>query len=201
MKGAFIVFEGPDGAGLSTQAELLDKYLRKKGHKVVLTKEPTIGLIGGLIKAALKNEWKTSPLAMQLLFTADRAHHIDMEILPAIEKGKIVISDRYFFSTFAYGEAGNLDVKWLRELNSKFPMPDLIIFIDVPVDVSIERIKASRFEMELFEEKEKLEKIRSAYLKLAKEYNSDKTIVIDGRKSIEEIHQEIVKIVEQKFKL
>ncbi|MCW1300199.1 MAG: dTMP kinase, partial [Candidatus Parvarchaeota archaeon] len=73
MKGAFIVFEGPDGAGLSTQAELLDKYLRKKGYKVVLTKEPTIGLIGGLIKAALKNEWKTSPLAMQLLFTADRA--------------------------------------------------------------------------------------------------------------------------------
>ncbi|MCW1298000.1 MAG: dTMP kinase [Candidatus Parvarchaeota archaeon] len=201
MKGAFIVFEGPDGAGLSTQAELLDKYLRKKGYKVVLTKEPTIGLIGGLIKAALKNEWKTSPLAMQLLFTADRAHHIDMEILPAIDKGKIVISDRYFFSTFAYGEASGLDVEWLKKLNSKFPMPDLTIFIDVPVDVSIERIKASRFEMELFEEKEKLEKIRKAYLKIAEIYNSDKTVVIDGTKSVEEIHAKIVKIVADKLKI
>ncbi|MCW1296867.1 MAG: dTMP kinase [Candidatus Parvarchaeota archaeon] len=201
MKGAFIVFEGPDGAGLSTQAELLDKYLRKKGYKVVLTKEPTIGLIGGLIKAALKNEWKTSPLAMQLLFTADRAHHIDMEILPAIDKGKIVISDRYFFSTFAYGEASGLDVEWLKKLNSKFPMPDLTIFIDVPVDVSIERIKTSRFEMELFEEKEKLEKIRKAYLKIAEIYNSDKTVVIDGTKSVEEIHAKIVKIVADKLKI
>ncbi|MCW1304410.1 MAG: dTMP kinase, partial [Candidatus Parvarchaeota archaeon] len=168
---------------------------------VVLTKEPTIGLIGGLIKAALKNEWKTSPLAMQLLFTADRAHHIDMEILPAIDKGKIVISDRYFFSTFAYGEASGLDVEWLKKLNSKFPMPDLTIFIDVPVDVSIERIKASRFEMELFEEKEKLEKIRKAYLKIAEIYNSDKTVVIDGTKSVEEIHAKIVKIVADKLKI
>src|SRR3989344_8642736 len=103
MEGKFIVFEGLDGSGLSTQSFELRNFLMKQGHQVVLTKEQTDGLIGGLIKSCLKKEWKTSLLTLQLLFTADRAHHISNEIEPSLAEGKFVISDRYFFSTIAFG--------------------------------------------------------------------------------------------------
>jgi dTMP kinase len=198
MKGKFIVFEGIDGAGLTTQAELLEKYLRNKKYEVVLTKEPTNNLIGGIIRAALKKEWVTSNRTLQLLFSADRAHHLEKDIIPALENGKIVISDRYFISTIAYGMI-ELEKDWLKALNSKFLLPDIIFIIDVPVEVSIERIKASRFGFELFEEKKKLEKIRNNFLELSKEYKN--CFVINGNRSIEEVHKEIVKIVEEKLKL
>ena len=198
MKGKFIVFEGIDGAGLTTQAELLEKYLRNKKYEVVLTKEPTNSLIGGIIRAALKKEWLTSNRTLQLLFSADRAHHLEKEIIPALENGKIIISDRYFISTIAYGMI-ELEKDWLKALNSKFLITDIIFIIDVPVEVSIERIKASRFGFELFEEKKKLEKIRNNFLELSKEYKN--CFVINGNRSIEEVHKEIVKIVEEKLKL
>jgi dTMP kinase len=135
---------------------------------------------------------------LQLLFSADRSHHIEKEIIPALESGKIVICDRYFISTISYGM---LDVEkdWLKALNSKFLLPDIIFIIDVPVEVSIERIKASRFGFELFEEKKKLEKIRNNFLELSKEYKN--CFVINGNRSIEEVHKEIVKIVEEKLNL
>jgi dTMP kinase len=198
MKGKLIVFEGIDGAGLTTQAELLEKYLKEKKYEVVLTKEPTNNLIGGLIRAALKKEWLTSNRTLQLLFSADRAHHLEKEIIPALENGKIVISDRYFISTIAYGMI-ELEKDWLKALNSKFLLPDAIFIIDVPVEVSIGRIKASRFRFELFEERKKLEKIRKNFLELSKEYKN--CFVINGNRSIEEVHKEIVKIVEEKLKL
>jgi len=198
MKGKLIVFEGIDGAGLTTQAELLEKYLKEKKYEVVITKEPTNNLIGGLIRAALKKEWLTSNRTLQLLFSADRAHHLEKEIIPALENGKIVISDRYFISTIAYGMI-ELEKDWLKALNSKFLLPDAIFIIDVPVEVSIERIKASRFRFELFEEKKKLEKIRNNFLELSKEYKN--CFVINGNRSIEEVHKEIVKIVKEKLKL
>jgi len=198
MKGKFIVFEGIDGAGLTTQAVLLDKYLKSKKYEVILTKEPTNNMIGGLIRAALKKEWITSNRALQLLFSADRAHHLEREIIPALESGKIVISDRYFISTIAYGMI-ELEKDWLKTLNSQFYPPDIIFIIDVPVEVSIERIKASRFRFEFFEEKKKLEEIRNNFLELSKEYNN--CYVVNGNRGIEEIHQEVVKIVEEKLNL
>ncbi|MFZ8830497.1 MAG: dTMP kinase [Candidatus Aenigmatarchaeota archaeon] len=198
MKGKLIVFEGIDGAGLTTQSQMLEKYLKEKKYEVVLTKEPTNNLIGGIIRAALKKEWLTSNRTLQLLFSADRAHHLEKEIIPALEDGKIVISDRYFISTIAYGMI-ELEKDWLKALNSKFLLPDIIFIIDVPVEVSIERIKASRFGFELFEEKKKLEKIRNNFLELSKEYKN--CFVINGNRSIEEVHKEIVKIVEEKLKL
>jgi dTMP kinase len=198
MKGKLIVFEGIDGAGLTTQSQMLEKYLKEKKYEVVLTKEPTNNLIGGIIRAALKKEWLTSNRTLQLLFSADRAHHLEKEIIPALEDGKIVISDRYFISTIAYGMI-ELEKDWLKALNSKFLLPDIIFIIDVPAEISIERIKASRFGFELFEEKKKLEKIRNNFLELSKEYKN--CFVINGNRSIEEVHKEIVKIVEEKLKL
>jgi len=192
MKGKFIVFEGIDGAGLTTQANLLENYLKSKGYDVILTKEPTNNLIGGLIRAALKKEWITSNKTLQLLFSADRAHHLEREIIPALEKGKIVISDRYFLSTIAYGMI-EVEKDWLKALNSKFLIPDIIFILDLPVEIALERIGKNRFGFELFEEKGKLEKIRRNFIELSKEYNN--CFIIDASKSIEEVHENIKKIV------
>ena len=106
VHGMFIVIEGLDGAGLSTQAGLLNDYFLKKSKNVLLTKEPTNGLIGGLIKAGLKNEWKTDNITLQTLYSADRAHHLATEIEPALKKNIIVICDRYVLSTLAFGKIG-----------------------------------------------------------------------------------------------
>jgi len=192
MRGKFIVIEGPDGAGLSTQAELLANWIKKK-RACVLTKEPTDNLIGGLIRAALKNEWKTSFDALQLLFSADRAHHLKSDIIPALEKGKWVICDRYMLSTICYGAASGVDVDWLKELNKNFLRPDLTIVLDVPVEVSLERMKVARFGAELFEKRERLMRVRDNYHKF-KDLFGD-SVMIDGTRSIKEIHEEIKRVV------
>lgn len=198
MKGILIAFEGLDGSGQSTQSSLLANYLLSKGFKVVQTKEPTSGLIGGIIKAALRNEWNVGDQALQLLFAADRAHHLEKEIIPAIEKGKIVITDRYFFSSIAFGKASGLSKEWLKSINSKFPLPNVTIFIDTSVDECLRRIKKSRFERELFENKERLEQTRKNFLELSNEYEN--FYVVDGNKSIEEVHEQIKKIVDNLLK-
>ncbi len=197
MLGKFIVFEGLDGSGISTQSGLLYDYFSKKGKKTVLTKEQTNGLIGGLIKAGLRHEWKTTPLALQLLFAADRSHHLDKQINPAINNGKIVICDRYILSTLAFGSL-DVDMQFLKEINSKFPAPDITFILDVLPKICLQRITKSRFHAELFEEEEKLNKIRKAYLSLKNYFPN--TFLIDGNRSIEEVHKDIIKIVEKQTK-
>jgi dTMP kinase len=195
MKGFFIAIEGIDAAGLSTQAQLLEKWLRKQGRKVLLTKEPTHGLIGGLIRAALRHEWKTNQAALQLLFSADRAHHLETEIIPALERGFVVICDRYVLSTLCYGCVDGVELDWLRSLNQRFPKPNLTIIIDVPSEVSIERMKKSRQGMELFEQRKKLARVRENFHKLRDELPN--TFVVDGTKSVEEVHEAIKGIVKR----
>jgi len=176
----------------------LRKFLVKRGKKVLLTKEQTIGFIGGIIKSVLRKEIKTSPLALQLLFTADRAHHLSSEIEPALKESKIVISDRYIFSTLAFG-ALDINMKFLKKINSKFRAPDITFIPDVLSEVCLERIGESRFNhFELFEEKEKMEKIRTNYLSL-KDYFSN-VYVIDGNRPTEEVAKNIQKIVLSKLK-
>jgi len=196
--GLFIVFEGQDGSGLSTQAELLKRFLVKRGHEVLLTKEQTVGFIGGIIKSVLRKEILTSPLALQMLFTADRAHHLYSEIEPALKEDKMVISDRYIFSTLAFG-ALDIDMKFLKTINSKFRVPDITFIIDVPPEVCLRRIGKSRLNhYELFEEKEKLEKIRATYLSL-KDYFPN-IHVIEGNRPIEKVSGDVQKIVLSKLR-
>ncbi len=192
-KGLFIVFEGPDGSGQTTQAELLVEWFERNGKKVKLTKEPTDNLIGGIIRAALRKEWKTDLRTLALLFSADRSHHVETEILPLLRKGVNVVSDRYALSTLVYESIEGLDVEWLWQLNSKFPKPDITFILDVPAEVCIERIAKTRFGFELFETKERLEKIRQRYLELKNIFEN--TYVIDGTRPIQEVHTEIVSIV------
>lgn len=194
MKGKFIVVEGLDGSGASTQVAMLFEYLTSKGYKVLVTKEPTNNLIGGLIRGQLTHEWKSNPECLQLLFAADRSHHIEKEIVPALEKGMIVISDRYMYSSLAFGSI-DCDIEWLKSINAKFLKPDVSIVLNVPPEVSVERIAHSRAGFELFEDKTKLEKVRTAFDKLAKE--NPFVIVIDGTLPVNKVSMAIVREVQK----
>ncbi len=191
--GKFIVFEGLDGSGISTQAAFLETRLNQKGFKTLLTKEPSTGLIGGLIREALKADWHTSYKSLQLLFCADRAKHLEDEIEPALAKGKIVISDRYLFSTLAYGFAAGVDFRWLYNVNRVFRFPDLVIYVDIAPDISEARIEKGREKRELFEKRETLNKVRKAYLNLARRF---KFKVVNGEQSVEDTRSEVDQIVD-----
>jgi dTMP kinase len=110
----FIAFEGLDGSGSSTQSRILAEKLEAKGHKVLLTKEPTKDTpIGGLIREVLQRKLPATPEGLQFLFSADRAEHLKRDIEPALANGKVVITDRYMFSTIAYGALDIENVEWL----------------------------------------------------------------------------------------
>lgn len=195
QKGKLIVFEGIDGAGSTTQLRLFGKYLKKKKLKYVETCEPTDGPIGKLIRRALRHELKFSWDTLQLMYSADRADHIDKLIKPNLNRGVNVISDRYYLSTFAYGEL-NLDGRWLRELNGQFQAADITFYIDTPAKVAIGRIKKSRSQKELFEKEKFLENVRMNYLKMVKEFPKQ-VQVIDGTRPIDEVAGKVVQIFEK----
>lgn len=194
-RGLFISFEGPDGSGESTQSDLLTKWFKKNKMKVFKTKEPTNNIIGGIIRTILKKEWKVDLKTFALLFTADRAHHVNSEIEPLLKKGVNVISDRYMLSTFVY-ESDGIPVKWLKQLNDPFPKPDLTFVLDVPGKICVERIAKSRFGFELFEKEKQLEEIRNRYKKMKKILPN--VFIIKGyERTPKEIHEEIVDIVKK----
>jgi len=193
MNGKFIVFEGLDGSGLSTQSLLLKEYLSKRGKNVILTKEQTDNFIGGIIKSSLKKHIKISNLTLQFMFVADRSHHLEAEIEPALEEGRVVISDRYIFSTLAFGSL-DIDIDFLKIINSKFKIPDLTFIIDCPPEVCLKRISEERFHLEFFEEKYKMDKIREKYLSLKKYFPN--VYVINGDRSKKEVFEDIRKIVD-----
>jgi len=194
MPGKFIVFEGLDGSGITTQATLLRNNLVQDGKNVLLTKEPTDGLIGGIIRACLRKEWRTSPATLQLLMTADRSHHLANEIEPALKAGKTVICDRYILSTLAYGSL-DVDPKFLQQINAAFRRPNMTIMIDTHPKVCLERMKKSRPHLELFEDEAKLNAIRNNYLSLKNYFTN--TNVIDGNRTPEEVMKDIKKIMEK----
>lgn len=182
----FVVIEGLDGSGQSTQAAILAKAL---GGSTLLTKEPTNNLIGGLIRARLTNEWKSSPECLQLLFAADRAHHLKREIEPALEKGSNVVCDRYFYSSIAYGSVEG-DWNWLMAINTQFKVPDHTFFLDVAPATCMKRMEESRFEFELFEKQDYLEKVYESYKKMEKEFPNFH--VINGEQHVEDVHKAIM---------
>ncbi len=196
--GVLIVLEGTDGAGLSTQTALLAEHLRSKGEAVILTKEPTSSHIGNLIRSALKREWKPSPRALQLLFAADRAHHLENEIEPALRANKIVISDRYILSSLAFGSI-DVDQEFLKQINSKFRKPDLTFIIDTPPRICLERINRTRENIELFEERDRLEQVREKYLSLRNYFKN--TFIVDGYRENEKVSEDILDVVERSIKV
>ncbi|CEG11600.1 putative thymidylate kinase [groundwater metagenome] len=194
----FIVFEGIDGSGLSTQSRLLKEYLTKTSAKILLTKEPTDGLIGMLIRSTLRKQIKFDDKTLALLFAADRMDH-----LASIKFNNYdyVISDRYYISNFAY-QSQTIDLNFLIEINKFARKPDSVIFLNVKPETCIERITRNRDNIELYENIEKLKATKENYLKIM-DYlrkNFDLNVVfVDGNRSIEEVRKDIVKAVENQM--
>jgi len=187
-KGKLVILEGIDGCGKTTHAKLLSKWLSESGKDVLHTKEPSRGPIGLLLRDYLKKE--TVPLIDALLFTADRAEHVEKEITPALEEGKIVVCERYYFSTIAYQMAQGLDKKWLTELNAFATKPDLVILLDLNPEISVKRTSTN----EKFEKLEFLKKVNSNYKVLAREFGF---VTIDASKGKSEVKEEIRSIVQK----
>lgn len=180
----FIAFEGIDGCGKSTHAGLLAEWLRQRGRDVVLTAEPTDGRIGQLIREILKGNVEVDPRTLALLFTADRVEHVK-EIRGALEAGKDVITDRYYYSTVAYQAAQGVDRKWLLDMNVFTLKPDLVIFLDVDPATGEGRARSG----EVFEKRDFLEKVRMEYRKFRTFH------VVDSSKPKEAVQDEIREIV------
>lgn len=198
MLGKFIVFEGIDGSGTSTQSELLKDFLLDNNINAVTTCEPSSGPIGNMIREGFKkrlsfvNDEKLFDEQMAYLFAADRHDHIHNEvdgIYYLNKKGITTISTRYFFSSLVYHVNNEEEYNFVKKLNEKFPLPDLTIYIDNPVEISLQRISL-RAHRDAYENKEKLEKVKLNYKKVFEEYNKN-LLIIDGSKSIDEIHNEI----------
>ena len=198
-KKQFIVIEGIDGSGKTTQAKLLKKYLLAQGEQAVISPEPSSGIIGNLIRQALKKrifftQDKTLfDEQMAYLFAADRHDHLYNDIdgvYKLINDGFYVISTRYYFSSLAYNCPTAEQFDFISKLNHKFPPPDLTIYLDIPVEVSLERTQ-ERSLKEVYETKEKLTSVKKNYQQIFDRYHG-KLLVIDGTMEENLIHQQII---------
>jgi len=185
----FIVFEGLDGSGQTTQAEILGSFLSQQGYDVLNTKEPTKG---SEVSKLIQTEKKIEPLELQQMFAKDRREHLNNLIIPALEQGKIVISDRYFFSSFSYGMASGLSLKEIYSLNNDFLIPNIVFFLDVGPKICLQRIIDRGQAITLFEKKDILEKVYENYKIVFREFK-EKTIIhfINGKRPIKEVFEEI----------
>ena len=195
-KGTFIAFEGGEGTGKSTQSKLLKKWLEDRGESVVLSREPGGTDLGqGLRKILLGHETgEISPRAEALLYAADRAHHVYSVIRPALAKGDVVITDRYFDSSIAYQGAGRVlspgEVARISRWATESLFPTLTIVIDLPAEIGIGRLKnRDRLEAEPLAFHER---VRQEFLQIAR-VDPERYLVVDGTQSIEAIHSEITK--------
>ena len=168
-KGIFIVFEGIDGSGKTTQCRLLRDALQRNGFEVALTREPTDGKWGRKIREIASSGRKGTPAEDEMTyFIKDREEHVREVIMPALEAGKIVVCDRYYYSTIAYQGALGLDPVQIRRLNEEendFPRPDLVVYVDVEPEQSLKRISENRAggTNEGYEKKEFLEKVKRIF--------------------------------------
>jgi len=184
-KGIFIVIEGLDGSGKTTQAKLLAKKLEKT-HKVLLTAEPSLGKIGSFIREDCLYEEKRLPTeAEALLFAADRIEHMYTEVKPALDDGKLVICDRYIYSSLAYQGSAGLSLEWIKTINARALQPDFSIFIDVPPERVIERLQRKKSVMETLETQQK---VREVYLKYV---DKGELVRINGDKPKDAVAEEL----------
>lgn len=186
LLSGFIVFEGLDGSGKSTQARLLEARLKAE-RDVILTAEPTDNPVGQLVRKVLRHQVKTTSTALALLYAADRSDHLfnpEYGIRRQLDEGKTVISDRYFYSSLAY-QGVTEDFDWLKKINS-YPYSEYIIFIDTDASSCIQRIEGRGEEKELFDRIEYLEKVRKNFIRVFENLPEGvKYLRVDGSLDIE----------------
>ncbi|HVH47102.1 MAG TPA: dTMP kinase [Labilithrix sp.] len=202
--GRFIVLEGIDGAGTTTQAARLMERLRAEAPKtpVRITREPSDGPVGSLVRQVLTGRtvipggrapgWTT----MALLFAADRMDHVESEIEPFLAQGGVVVSDRYDASSLAYqsvssGRGGEQAVEWIRTLNRHALRPDLTIVLDLPSDIAAIRREVRGEAAQLYEQNEVQHALAEFYRDLPRHMPDDRIVLIDAQGSIDDVHRRV----------
>ncbi len=204
-KGVFIVIEGIDGAGKGNVMMRLQEYIMGKSKKydhLLLTREPTFGPIGSKARELLASEsdpYKNAQLCLAL-YTDDRKWHCKEHIKPALDKGYVVLCDRYKHSTYAFQQTQGLTVKEIHAAHDGVLVPDLTIVLDVDVSVALSRMngenRGGSKAGEKFEKKEFMEKLRGKYLELPKLFPNEKIVVINANFSKEQVTKDAIKALE-----
>ena len=189
-RGAFICIEGLDASGKTTHARRLVEDLWQKGFDAVYTTEPSTSEIGKFVRTyALQRKKRVSSVVEALLFAVDRVDHVETRIKPALQKDKIVVCDRYLYSSLAYQGAAGLDLNWIREINKNAITPDLAIYLDVPPEMVVKRIKWKKSVMERLQIQQKVQEI---YMKLVEE---GLLVRVDGNRPKDDVSKDILAVV------
>ena len=202
-RGKFIVFEGIDGAGKTTQINLLANYLREQVRAVYCTAEPTETVSGGLLRDALSGSSRRTICEMAAMFVFDRINH-NVNPVNGIQKmlgdGFDVICDRYYYSSLAYQGSGT-DPEWVGNMNLNCPeimRPDVCIFLDLTPEQSMARINRGRATQEIYENEEKLTQVRNQFYRVFEDLKDRENIqIVDAYRSVEEIHADIIALIDR----
>ena len=192
LKGpkAFICIEGLDASGKTTHARRLVQSLRERGFDAIYTTEPSTGEIGEFVRRRILQRRRRVPSVVEaVLFAVDRVVHVEKEIKPALREGRIVVSDRYVCSSLAYQGAAGLDMKWIEEINRFALLPDLAIYIDVPPEVVVRRLRGRRSVMERLKIQRQVQEI---YTRLVEDGS---LLSIDGNLPRGEVAKDILTVV------
>jgi len=190
-QGFFIVLEGIDGSGKDTNIKFLVEEMCQRGYKVVETAEPSRNRVGTFLKRYQRRDEKRLPAEAEvLLYAADRFDHLKTVIEPALRRGDIVISNRYFYSSLAYQGSVDVDLDWIREMNVFAMKPDLAVLLDILPEYSLQRLKRRRT---VFERVENLRRVRDIYVQLVK---TGELVSVDANRSKKAVQEELLGLVE-----
>jgi dTMP kinase len=189
-RGIFIAIEGIDGSGTTTHSKRLAEWIELQNIPVLLTHEPTDSEIGKLIRHVLRDK-NIPPATDALLFAADRVDHTQHQIIPALNKGFVVISDRYVESSIAYQSSSGLDLDWVAQINRFAIIPDLTLLLDLPPSIGLGRKRKQGYR-EKFEYVSFLKKVRQVFLNRSQEKSFT---IINAGSSIQEVQSQIRKFV------
>ena len=211
-RGRFIVLEGIDGAGTTSQMRHVIEWLEKRGEFVHATREPTDGPLGLLLRQILRGRLVATPglargdakpqpidpAAVALLFAADRLDHLHNEVVPHLEAGRHVVCDRYVLSSLAY-QSLETDLRFVRNINEKAIAPDLTIFLRVRAEVAMARIETTRTQKETFEQLPLQKRVAAAYDKLLESYRDGQVVILDGEEEMSMVTTRIRQALEPLF--
>ena len=190
-KGVFICIEGLDGSGKTTHAHRIVRNLQKNGFDAVYTTEPSTGDLGTFIRssAVLEGKKRVPRVVEALLFALDRVEHLEKDVKPALEEGKIVISDRCVYSSLAYQGAAGLDLTWIEEINRITLPADLAIYIDVPPEVVVKRIRRKKSVMETLDTQRKVQEVYMKYV------TNGQLVAVDGDRRKAAVTESILAVI------
>lgn len=190
----FVALEGIDGSGTTTQCAAIATRLRALGHEVLATAQPSTGPLGAAARSMLASHTPKSPQhasTLALSFAADRLHHHDHCIAPALAKGAIVLCDRYLLSSWAY-QGLDLPLEWVQSINQRAPWPDLTLLLDIDAGVAHQRVQQRRGTKEIYDQLELQERLAQSYRKHAREHAARGIECFDATLSIDDLCQALL---------